>query len=64
MDNHYVPNLSIGRWYAPSRTSTRLPIDVHLMVSLWTASFGVRQGGREFISFHPRLRSMWTARSR
>ena len=55
MDNHYVPNLSIGPLVcAALRPRTRLPIDVHLMVKpvdRIVPEFA--KAGANIISFHP-----------
>ena len=55
MDNHYVPNLTIGPLVcAALRPRTRLPIDVHLMVKpvdRIVPEFA--RAGANIISFHP-----------
>ena len=55
MDNHYVPNLTIGPLVCASlRPRTRLPIDVHLMVKpvdRLVPEFA--KAGANIISFHP-----------
>jgi ribulose-phosphate 3-epimerase len=55
MDNHYVPNLTIGPLVCASlRPRTRLPIDVHLMikpVDRIVPEFA--KAGASIISFHP-----------
>ena len=55
MDNHYVPNLTIGPLVcAAIRPHTQAPIDVHLMVSPvddMIESFA--KAGADWISFHP-----------
>jgi len=61
MDNHYVPNLTIGpmvcaaiRKHAQQADGTKVPIDVHLMVEPVDAlaqSFAA--AGADVISFHP-----------
>jgi len=55
MDNHYVPNLTIGPPVCASlRPRTRLPIDVHLMVKpvdRIVPEFA--KAGANIISFHP-----------
>ena len=55
MDNHYVPNLSIGPLVCASlRPRTKLPIDVHLMVKpvdRIVPEFA--KAGANLISFHP-----------
>ena len=61
MDNHYVPNLTIGpmvcaalRKHAQSADGTRVPIDVHLMVEPVDAlAQAFAQAGADVISFHP-----------
>jgi ribulose-phosphate 3-epimerase len=55
MDNHYVPNLTIGPLVCASlRPRTKLPIDVHLMVrpvDRIVPEFA--KAGANIISFHP-----------
>lgn len=55
MDNHYVPNLTIGPLVCASlRPRTRMPIDVHLMVKpvdRIVPEFA--KAGADIISFHP-----------
>ena len=55
MDNHYVPNLTIGPLVCASlRPRTKLPIDVHLMVKpvdRLVPEFA--KAGANLISFHP-----------
>jgi len=55
MDNHYVPNLTIGPLVCASlRPRTKLPIDVHLMVrpvDRIVPDFA--KAGANLISFHP-----------
>jgi ribulose-phosphate 3-epimerase len=61
MDQHYVPNLTVGpmvcqaiRPYAMKKDQTKVPIDVHLMVSpvdMLIQSFA--KAGADCISFHP-----------
>ncbi len=60
MDNHYVPNLTIGpqvcQAIKPYCTSTEgaIPIDVHLMVKPVDALIAMfAQAGANIISFHP-----------
>ena len=61
MDNHYVPNLSFGpmvcealRKHAVHADGTRVPIDVHLMVSPVDAlAQAFVAAGADCISFHP-----------
>ena len=55
MDNHYVPNLTIGPLVCEAiRPLTQAPIDVHLMVKpvdALVSSFA--KAGADWISFHP-----------
>ena len=55
MDNHYVPNLTVGPLVCASlRPRTKLPIDVHLMVKpvdRIVPEFA--KAGANIISFHP-----------
>ena len=55
MDNHYVPNLTIGPLVCEAiRPHVRIPIDVHLMVrpvDALAAAFA--DAGADIISFHP-----------
>ena len=55
MDNHYVPNLTIGPLVCEAiRPGTTLPIDVHLMVSPVDAlAAAFAKAGANIISFHP-----------
>jgi ribulose-phosphate 3-epimerase len=61
MDNHYVPNLTIGpmvceaiRPHAVRADGTRVPIDVHLMVQPVDAlAQAYAKAGADLISFHP-----------
>jgi ribulose-phosphate 3-epimerase len=55
MDNHYVPNLTIGPLVcAAVRPHVKIPIDVHLMVKPVDALVGMfAQAGADIISFHP-----------
>ena len=55
MDNHYVPNLSIGPLVCASlRPRTRMPIDVHLMVKPVDRIIPeFAKAGANIISFHP-----------
>jgi ribulose-phosphate 3-epimerase len=56
MDNHYVPNLTIGPMVCDSlrRHGMRLPIDVHLMVKPVDRIVpDFAEAGASFISFHP-----------
>ncbi len=61
MDNHYVPNLTIGpmvceaiRKHAVRADGTRVPIDVHLMVEPVDAlAQAFAKAGADLISFHP-----------
>ena len=61
MDNHYVPNLTIGpmvcealRKHARKADGTKVPIDVHLMVEPVDAlAQAFAKAGADVISFHP-----------
>jgi len=55
MDNHYVPNLSVGPLVcAAVRPHLRIPIDVHLMVEPVDRIVGdFAEAGANLISFHP-----------
>ena len=61
MDNHYVPNLTIGpmvcaalRPHARKADGTKVPIDVHLMVEPVDAlAHAFAEAGADLISFHP-----------
>jgi ribulose-phosphate 3-epimerase len=55
MDNHYVPNLTIGPMVcAAIRPLVRVPIDVHLMVKpLDRILPAFARAGADIISFHP-----------
>src|ERR1700722_4625796 len=56
MDNHYVPNLTIGPMVCDSlrRHGMKLPIDVHLMVKPVDRIVpDFAEAGATFISFHP-----------
>ena len=61
MDNHYVPNLTIGpmvcaaiREHAKRADGTKVPIDVHLMVEPVDAlALAFAKAGADVISFHP-----------
>jgi len=55
MDNHYVPNLTVGPLVcAALRPHVRLPLDVHLMVKPVDALVGeFAKAGANIISFHP-----------
>lgn len=55
MDNHYVPNLSIGPLVCASlRPRTKMPIDVHLMVKPVDRIIPeFAKAGADIISFHP-----------
>ncbi|MCL2831241.1 MAG: ribulose-phosphate 3-epimerase [Betaproteobacteria bacterium] len=59
MDNHYVPNLSIGPLVcAALRPLTRAPIDVHLMVQPVDALVSeFARAGADIITFHPEASS-------
>jgi ribulose-phosphate 3-epimerase len=55
MDGHYVPNLTFGPLVVEaSRRSTRLPLDVHLMIEnadQWIDAFA--DAGADMIAVHP-----------
>jgi ribulose-phosphate 3-epimerase len=55
MDGHYVPNLTFGPMVVEAvRRSTRLPLDVHLMIEnadRWIDAFA--DAGADMIAFHP-----------
>jgi ribulose-phosphate 3-epimerase len=55
MDNHYVPNLTIGPMVCEAvRRCTALPIDVHLMVEPVDALVPMfAKAGASIITFHP-----------
>ncbi len=55
MDNHYVPNLTIGPLVCASlRPRTKMPIDVHLMVKPVDRIVpDFAKAGASLISFHP-----------
>ena len=56
MDNHYVPNLTIGPMVCQAlrRHGITAPIDVHLMVSPVDRLIGdFARAGASFITFHP-----------
>jgi len=55
MDNHYVPNLTIGPMVCASlRPRTKMPIDVHLMVKPVDRIIPeFAKAGANIISFHP-----------
>jgi len=61
MDNHYVPNLTIGpmvcsaiRQHAQTAAGAKVPIDVHLMVEPVDAlAQAFAAAGADLISFHP-----------
>ena len=55
MDNHYVPNLTIGPLVCEAlRPHVQIPIDVHLMVSPVDRIVGdFAKAGANLISFHP-----------
>jgi len=56
MDNHYVPNLTIGPMVCKALKSYGIeaPIDVHLMVTPVDAMIGdFAAAGADFITFHP-----------
>jgi ribulose-phosphate 3-epimerase len=55
MDGHYVPNLTFGPMVVEAiRRSTRLPLDVHLMIEdadRWIDAYA--DSGADMIAFHP-----------
>src|SRR3954451_7384055 len=55
MDNHYVPNLTVGPMVCEAiRPRTQAPIDVHLMVKPVDALVpAFAKAGANIISFHP-----------
>ncbi|MFC3532404.1 ribulose-phosphate 3-epimerase [Vogesella facilis] len=55
MDNHYVPNLTIGPLVCEAiRPHTTAPIDVHLMVTPVDAlAVSFAKAGADIITFHP-----------
>ncbi len=55
MDNHYVPNLTIGPPVCSAiRPHVKIPIDVHLMVSpVDSLALDFAKAGANLISFHP-----------
>ena len=55
MDNHYVPNLTIGPMVCKAiRPHVKIPIDVHLMVSPVDALVvEFAKAGADLITFHP-----------
>jgi ribulose-phosphate 3-epimerase len=56
MDNHYVPNLTIGPAVCQSlkKYGVKAPIDVHLMIKPVDALIpAFADAGAEYISFHP-----------
>jgi len=55
MDNHYVPNLTVGPLVCAALTPhARVPIDVHLMVRPVDSLIGAfAEAGAGWISFHP-----------
>jgi ribulose-phosphate 3-epimerase len=60
MDNHYVPNLTIGPLVADAlrRYGIEAPLDVHLMVEPVDRIIGdFAQAGATYISFHPEASS-------
>ena len=55
MDNHYVPNLTLGPMVCQAlRRHTQAPIDVHLMVQPVDAlALAFCHAGADLVSFHP-----------
>ena len=60
MDNHFVPNLTIGPVVVKAlRPHSRLPFDVHLMVTPVDPLVpAFAEAGADTISFHPEDRSL------
>jgi ribulose-phosphate 3-epimerase len=54
MDGHFVPNITFGPWAVrEARRVTRLPLDVHLMISeplVWAPVFA--KAGADFVAVH------------
>ncbi len=65
MDNHYVPNLTVGPLVCRAlKPHVSVPIDVHLMVTpVDTLASAFAEAGAAIISFHPKRRFMSTAPS-
>ena len=66
MDNHYVPNLTIGPLVCEALRGhgVTAPIDVHLMVEPVDALVPMfARAGASHVSFHPRPAATCTARS-
>jgi ribulose-phosphate 3-epimerase len=59
MDNHYVPNLTVGPLVCEAiRPHASVPIDVHLMVQPVDRIVGdFAKAGASFVSFHPEASS-------
>ena len=59
MDNHYVPNLTVGPLVCKAiRPHVKIPIDVHLMVSPVDALINdFAKAGADYITFHPEASS-------
>jgi ribulose-phosphate 3-epimerase len=61
MDGHFVPSLTMGPWVVEAlRRSTRLPMDVHLMVARpqdWVEAF--IEAGASAVSFHVEAYPHW-----
>lgn len=55
MDNHYVPNLTVGPLVCKAiRSHVKIPIDVHLMVAPVDALIvDFAKAGADYITFHP-----------
>ncbi len=63
MDNHYVPNLTIGPLVCEAlRPHSTVPIDVHLMVEPVDALVRLLPGRRRPHHLSPRGLPTWTAR--
>ena len=64
MDNHYVPNLTIGPLVCEAlrKHGVTAPIDVHLMVKPVDRIIpDFAQAGASFITFHPEARTLSTS---
>ncbi|MFZ9842463.1 MAG: ribulose-phosphate 3-epimerase [Burkholderiaceae bacterium] len=59
MDNHYVPNLTVGPLVCKAiRPHVKIPIDVHLMVSPVDSLINdFAKAGADYITFHPEASS-------
>ena len=66
MDNHYVPNLTIGPMVCDAlrKHGVTAPIDVHLMVQpVDPLIVAFAEAGASYISFHPEASAHMTAAS-